>query len=123
MIPLPVVLALAFAFLLSGCTTAKYQEPPPLTQEDIISLSKAGKADQEIIQEIKTRRTYYRLSAKDIIYLHDHGVSNGVIDYMLDTYLDAVRDEQRRYDSTYYWSFYNNHWYYSPPSVYIIRKK
>ena len=61
-------------------------------------MAKAGKTDEEIIQEIKVRRTYYRLSAKDIIYLHDNGVSNRVIDFMLETEQEAIRDEQRRYD-------------------------
>ena len=85
-------------------------------------MAKAGKTDDEIIQEIKKRRTYYRLAAKDIIALHAGGVSEKVIDFMLETHEDAIRDEQRRYDSHYYWMHYHNHWYYRPP-YYLIRKK
>ena len=105
-----------------GCATSKWQPPPPLTQEEIISMAKAGKPDEEIIQEIKKRRTFYRLSTKDILYLHQNGVSDRVIDFMHETELDAIRDEQRRYDSTYYWLHYEDHWYYCPPFVVIQRR-
>ncbi len=116
--------ALGMGFWLLGCATPKYQQPPPLTQEDIISLARAGKTDQEIIQEIKTRRTYYRLSAQDIIHLHESGVSTPVIDYMLDTYLQAVKDEASYRASLYYWYPYYGHWYYyPPPGVVIIKQK
>jgi len=86
-------------------------------------MARAGKTDEEIIEEIKTRNTYYRLAVKDIIHLHEQGVSNAVIDYMIETHLQAVRDEQQRYDNRYYWHHYHNHWYYHSPSVIIIRRR
>src|SRR5438093_813740 len=108
---LTIVVAFAVGLVLLGCSTTKYQQPPPLTQDDIISMAKAGKSDQEIIQEIKTRHTYYRLSAKDIVNLHDNGVSYPVIDYMLETQMDAIRDESRYYYRDYWYPYYG-HWYY-----------
>ena len=119
---IPFAVLLAAGIFLLGCATPRCQQPPPLTQEDIISMARAGKTDQEIIQEIKTRHTHYRLSAKDIIQLHESGVSNPVIDCMLETYLQAVKDEQHRYDAGYYWFPYHDHWYSYPSSVVIIKK-
>jgi hypothetical protein len=118
-----ILFVLTLVASLPGCATSKRQQPPPLTQEEIISMARAGKTDQEIIQEIKTRRTYYRLAAKDIINLHENGVSNAVVDYMLETMMQAVRDEQRLYDAQYHWYPYHGHWYYSPPPVVIIKRK
>ncbi len=117
------VVGTGLVVFLVGCATPKYQQPPPLTQEDIISMSRAGKADPEIIQEIKTRRTYYRLSAKDVIHLHENGVSTPVIDYMLETYLEAVKAEASSYYHGYYWYPYNGYWYWGPPSVVIIHHR
>ena len=116
-----VTLVLVLMASMFGCATPKQQQPPPLTQDDIISMAKAGRTDDEIIDEIKKRRTYYRLATKDIINLHENHVSDKVIDYMLQTQEEAIRDEQRRYDSTYYWMHYHDHWYYCPPYV-IIRR-
>lgn len=117
------VVALGIALLSLGCAGLKSQQPPPLTQEEIIDMARAGKTDDEIVQAIKIRRTYYRLSAEDIIHLHDSGVSNAVIDFMLETYLDAVRDEQYRFDSHYYWHHHHGYWYYTPPHVIVIKKR
>lgn len=97
---------------------------PPLTQEEIIQLARAGKSDEEIIQTIQARRTHYRLAARDIIHLHQNGVSERVIDHMIQTHLEAVRDEQRRFDSHYYWHSCAGRWYYCPPpSVIVIKRK
>lgn len=117
------VVALGIALLSLGCAGLKSQQPPPLTQEEIIDMARAGKTDDEIVQAIKIRRSYYRLSAEDIIHLHDSGVSNAVIDFMLETYLDAVRDEQYRFDSHYYWHHHHGYWYYTPPHVIVIKKR
>jgi len=86
-------------------------------------MSKAGKTDPEIIQEIKTRRTFYRLSAGDIIHLHESGVSTPVIDYMMETNREAIREEANSYYRNYYWQPYYNRWYYCPPNTVIIKQK
>lgn len=119
---LTIAVTFACGVFLLGCSTMKHQQPPPLTQEDIISMARAGRTDQEIIQEINTRRTYYRLSAKDIIHLHENGVSNPVIDYMLETQMQAIRDEARYYNRDNWYPYYGR-WYYGPPGVVIIKSK
>lgn len=125
----PIVAVVAVACVLGGllgCATTKQQQPPPLTIDDIISMARAGKADTEIIQSIKTRRTFYRLGAEDVIKLHEGGVSNAVIDHMLQTGVEAAREEERRYSRSaypYYWHPYYGYWYYHSPSVVIIKRR
>lgn len=91
----------AIALLLTGCAT-KPPPPPPLTQADIISMAKAGLGDEEIIQRIDNSLTVFRLNANDVVTLHNEGVSDRVIDYMLGTYTRAAVAEQRRRDLSYY---------------------
>src|ERR1051325_11791166 len=87
---LNVAIAIVVMASMFGCATPKQQQPPPLTQDDIISMAKAGRTDDEIIDEIKKRRTYYRLATKDIINLHEKHVSDKVIDYMLQTQEEEI---------------------------------
>lgn len=68
-----------------------FQAPPrtergeALTLVDIKALTAADVSDEVIISQIRSSRTVYRLSANDIIDLHDAGVSNKVIDFMINT--------------------------------------
>jgi hypothetical protein len=42
--------------------------------------------------------TVYRLDASQLAQLQEQGVPDAVLNYMQQTYLDAVREEQRRAD-------------------------
>ena len=66
-------------------TYAKVEQGQPLAVADIKALAKAGISEEVIISQIKASRTVYHLSAADIIDLRDCGVSNKVINYMIDT--------------------------------------
>lgn len=103
--------------LATACATPRVARKP-LTQEEVIQLAKAQTPDSEIIQRIKTSRTVYRLSAVEVFRLHDSGVSNNVIDFMLQDYVNSVRWEERercRMD----WYFYGPHCYWHwPPGHY-----
>ena len=69
-----------FSWLLllgSGCATTR---PQPLTPADIIALTQAGVADEEIIQRITASRTVFRLSAADVVQLRQAGVSERIVD-------------------------------------------
>ena len=94
--------------MLVGCASTKTR-PVPLSLADIMSMSKAGLSDTEIIQRVEDTRTVFKLTADDVVRLRNEGVSNGAVTYMLDTYTRAAMDEQRRRDSDEIrsqWGFY-----------------
>jgi surface antigen len=57
----------------------------PLGLADIKALAKSGISDEVIISQIRASRTVYRLTTAEIIELRDAGVSNRVIDFMINT--------------------------------------
>jgi surface antigen len=66
-------------------TLQRVEEGQPLTVADVKSLSKAGIGDDLIISQIRNSRTVYHLSTADIIDLKNAGVSEKVIDFMINT--------------------------------------
>lgn len=66
-------------------TWSRVERGQPLLLADIKALAAAGVSDEVIISQIRASRTVYRLSATEIIDLHDAGVSNQVIDFMVNT--------------------------------------
>ena len=94
--------ALPLTMLLSGCLVApprqqvvvpeQVQPPPqqvqavtPLGIEDVKAMAKAGLSDDLIISQIRSSATVYHLGTADIILLKNSGVSEKVIDYMINT--------------------------------------
>jgi hypothetical protein len=57
----------------------------PLGIPDIKAMSKAGISDEVMISHIRNSRTVYRLTTAEIIDLKDYGVSQKVIDFMINT--------------------------------------
>lgn len=57
----------------------------PLGVADVKALVKAGVADEVVISQIKQSRVVYRLTTQEIIELKESGVSNRVIDFMINT--------------------------------------
>jgi outer membrane lipoprotein SlyB len=57
----------------------------PLTLADVKALAKAGISEDVIINQIKNSHTVFHLSAADIIDLRDAGVSDKVVNYMINT--------------------------------------
>src|ERR1041385_6662762 len=66
-------------------TVTRIDQGQPLGVADIRSMSKAGISDDIIISQIRNTHTVYHMSAAEIIELHDAGVSQKVIDYMITT--------------------------------------
>ena len=66
-------------------TMERVEQGQPLTIADVEALSKAGISDDLIISQIRNSRTVYYLTAQDIIALKNHGVSEGVINFMINT--------------------------------------
>jgi hypothetical protein len=66
-------------------TYERVDQGQPLGLEDVKAMSHAGLSDDVIISQIRNTHTAYRLTASDIIALHDAGVSQTVIDFMINT--------------------------------------
>ena len=58
-------------------------QPPSIA--DVKAMAKAGVSDEVIISQMRNTRTVYRLAAADVIGLRDAGVSDKVLNYMLNT--------------------------------------
>ena len=99
---------LVLPLLMVGCATVP--KPPPLTMADVISMTKGGMADADIVQRIETTHTVFRLGAADVARLQKDGVSDRVINFMLETHPRAAVEEQRRLDASFY-----NGYYFGPP--------
>lgn len=57
-------------------------------------MSKEGVPAETIVKKMRDSKSVYRLTAAQLAYLHDQGVADRVINYMQQTYLEAVRREQ-----------------------------
>jgi outer membrane lipoprotein SlyB len=66
-------------------TYARVDQAQPLSVGDVKALAAAGVGDNVIISQIRNSHTVYHLSATDIIGMRNAGVSNQVIDFMINT--------------------------------------
>jgi outer membrane lipoprotein SlyB len=66
-------------------TYVRVDQGQPLGITDIKALARAGVSDDVIISQIKSSHTVFRLSAADIIDLHSAGVSDVVVNFMINT--------------------------------------
>jgi len=57
----------------------------PTSIADVKAMAKAGVSEDVIISQIRNTRTIYHLAAADVIGLRDAGVSEKVLNYMLNT--------------------------------------
>lgn len=57
----------------------------PTSIADVKAMTKAGVSDDLIISQISNTRTVYHLAAQDVIGLRDAGVSEKVLNFMLNT--------------------------------------
>ncbi|WP_029148197.1 hypothetical protein [Methylophilus sp. 5] len=53
-----------------------------LSLEQIVTMSKQGKSDAEVIEAIKQSQSRYSLAPSDVLDWHQKGISKGVLDYM-----------------------------------------
>ncbi len=100
--------------LLGGCATTP--AVPPLSLDDVVSLSKANTPPDEIVRKMKETRTVYLVSASELIKLNKEGVDPKVLDYMQATAVDqARRDERYRgYGPWYPYPHYSPFWHRNP---------
>lgn len=105
------ILIAAIIILLSGCSAAALSPPSPVSVADILQMSQEGVPPKTIIDRIRASGTVYRLSASELADLRLKGVVNQVIDYMQNTYLEAVRKNQQLQDENF-WHLYDDGYYY-----------
>lgn len=101
--------------LMVGCASTRLARPEPLTLDEIVEMSKAGTASDEIIKRIKESRAVYPLTASEIASLHDRGVPDAVLDYMHKVHLREVREEESAYAYHRYGWFFQPYFYYGFP--------
>jgi len=66
-------------------TWQRVQQGQPLGLADIKALAKAEVSDEVILSQIRNSRVVYHLTTAEIIDLKDSGVSQKVIDFMINT--------------------------------------
>jgi uncharacterized protein YcfJ len=66
-------------------TYARVEQGQPLSVADVKALVAAKISDDTVIAQIQSSHTVYHLSTADIIDLHNSGVSEKVVDYMINT--------------------------------------
>jgi uncharacterized protein YcfJ len=71
-------------------TYVRVEQSQPLGLADVKALVKAGVSDDVIISQIQISHTIFRLSSADIIDLHNSGVSDRVVDFMINTQSSAA---------------------------------
>ena len=88
------IITLAAATVMAvGCETPHRRPPPrrvqypsqPLGLADVKMLAKSGVSDEVILSHIRNSQTVYRLTTAEIIDLKNSGVSEKVIDFMINT--------------------------------------
>ena len=101
-------------------------ERQPVTLEQIVEMSKAGKDAPTIIGEIKTSRTVYDVTASQYAKLSRDGVPDAVLDFMQQGQLKMAERQGRRdayedrwlYGGSLGWA-YGGAWAPRPYVVYI----
>lgn len=66
-------------------TYVRVEQGQPLAVADVKAMTTAKVGDDIIVKQIQSTRSVYHLSAADIIDLHNAGVSENVIQYMIST--------------------------------------
>jgi hypothetical protein len=79
------VVAAAALVAVAGTAPQSAAQDQPLALADVKMLAKNGVSDEVILSQIRNSHTVYRLSAAEIIDLKDAGVSQKVIDFMINT--------------------------------------
>ena len=99
-------------------TSKTASNTPPLGQgvAQILQLTRAGIGDDTIIAYVRKSGKSYNLDAKQIIYLRQQGISEKVINFMLNQPKVVSSPEQSapQPDSSYYSSAYYGQPYYYP---------
>lgn len=109
-----VSMAGAGMLFIQGCVVYQGYNIPPVTVSDILQMTKDSVPPDQIIEKIKESNTVYRLTAEQLAQLSKDGVSPQVLNYMEETHLEAVRQNQQLEDWNYWWPGWDGYWYGGP---------
>lgn len=98
----------------AGCAYSVSNPRSPITVPQILETSKAGVPPADIVQKMRDSGSVYRLEASELAQLQEQGVPDTVLNYMQQTYLDAVRADQSREDHNDWERFVDGHMYGGP---------
>jgi uncharacterized membrane protein YgcG len=118
---LGVALMGAVILFAASCATTRpygYTAPEPIRVARIVKWSKKGVPANVIIRRLRKSETVYRISASQIANLSQEGVPDQVLNYMQETYLRAIRRDQRLEDQNY-WMAYQDGYYYGGPYYWL----
>ena len=88
-------MVLAGSALLNGCAALGVDpSEQPVMVSEVIRMSKENVPAETIVNKMRDSRAVYRLNAAQLAKLHDQGVADLVLNYMQETYHNAVRREQ-----------------------------
>jgi hypothetical protein len=88
-------MVLAGSALLTGCAALDVDpSKQPVMVSEVIRMSNENVPAETIVNKMRDSRAVYRLNAAQLAKLHDQGVADLVLNYMQETYLNAVRREQ-----------------------------
>ena len=105
------LMALAGGALLNGCAALGTDSAKaPVTISEVIQMGKENVAADTIVNRMRESKAVYRLNATGLVRLHDEGVPDPVLNYMQQTYLDAVRREQVQADRNT-WEMWRDHFW------------
>lgn len=89
------------AMLLKGCVVYTPAITSAVPVSDIVQMSKDGVSSKNIIKDLRKSHSVYVLKADQLAKLRDEGVQDSVINYMENTHIKAIRQDQRMQDSYY----------------------
>ncbi|MFN3485432.1 MAG: hypothetical protein ACK44W_08130 [Planctomycetota bacterium] len=89
------ILTLSGSLLLGGCVAYEHHsyDPgvTPITQGEIVSMTRAGYPESEILERLRRGGVERRPTADEIIALKEQGVSNAVLNALLEAPVTAPR--------------------------------
>jgi hypothetical protein len=94
-------LIVAGSLLVASCASTEYPSVPAYNYysvEDVLKMAKEGQSSEQIIQNLQEHargNAFYPLRASELVRLHEEGMPLPVLDYMQDTYLRTIRNEER----------------------------
>jgi hypothetical protein len=105
----------AALFLLTNCATLQGKKTKPVTVAEIVKMSQEKVPADEIINKMRESGTVYRLKASELAKLKEEGVPDAVINYMQQTYINAVQRNQALEDWNYWTMGPDRYWYGGGP--------
>ena len=97
--------------LVAGCASTFETGTQPVRVSQIVKMSQDGSSAKQINEGIDASGTVYRLKASQLAALEKKGVPSAVINHMQQTYIDAVRRDQRAADWNHWVLDHDGYWY------------